>query len=223
MSRTPLDLNDLPRTERQKSAECAVQGCDRCPRAFSRYCTIHARNFHRTRDPNGRAVRIRELKPYLKLADEYLKRNAQHPAVLAAEEFLRVNLTDSTMPSDIRKQLQRLSRDGAEPRDMLVNFLAVMGLRNDLPHTITTDACEAFNIGNRVLRTTPVPSFQTWTGKRQPARIPARVAEAYGLFLRRSALGLFSNQFWTVVQKQLNARIDAGRAVSKAIRETPLT
>jgi hypothetical protein len=221
MSRKPLALNPLPRPERQRYAVCAAPDCRRPPRSFSRYCTGHARKFHRTRDPNGRAIRIGELRPHLELANIYLQRNASHPAVIAAEEFLRTTLHDTTLPGAIRKQMQRLHRDGAEPRAMLAQFLAVMGLMHYLPHTVTSDACVAFNIGNRVLRVCALPSFTGSNGKRQPMRIPPRVAEHYGHMLR-SVLAVFSGQFWKLVEDELEAPTRAVRAVAEATRRQPL-
>lgn len=221
MARQPLDLNQLPHPAPQRYAECAVQGCTRCPRSFSRFCTDHARRFHRTRDPNGRAVRVGELKPYLQLAEEYLQRNASHPAVVAAEAFLQTNLCDATLPGEVRKEMQRLRVDGATPRAMLVNFLGVMALRFYLPHTVTTDACEAFNIGNRVLRTTPLPRVPTASGRTQPVRVKARVAEVYGEMLRQ-VLGTLAEQFWSRVQGDLEAPTRTARAVAEAVRRNPL-
>lgn len=221
MSRPPLDVSSrLPLPVQQRYAECAAQGCGREPRSFSRFCTLHARNFHRTRDPNGRVIRLREIKSYLQLAELYLQRSAEHPAVKAAEEFLQINLRDPTMPRDIRKQMQRLERDGATPRAMLINFLGVWGLRHYLPHTVTTDACEALNIGSRVLRTCSLPTITTKSGTRNPVRLPARVSQAYGLMLRQ-ALGFFATQFWNHVQSELEAPVRAATAVSKALRDTP--
>lgn len=222
MPRQPLDLKHLPHPERQKYAECAASGCGRHPRTFSRYCTIHARRFHHTRDPNGRAVRISEVRPYLTLADEFLSRNAAHPAVIAAEKLIEATLEDTTLPGAVRKQLTRLRIDGASPRDMLKVFLGVWGLGFFHPHAVTTDQCRDFNYGNRVLRTTPVPSVVcAGTGKRQPTRIPPRVAEALGAFLRER-LGLFANQFWTHVQRELEAPQRAVDALREACRTTPL-
>lgn len=217
----PLNVSRHPRLLRQRYAECAVQGCGRTPRAFSRYCSDHARKYHRTRDPNGRAVRVGEIKQHLHLAELYLARFSGHAAVVAAEELLRVTLVDPTMPPEIRKHMLRLTRDGVEPRQMLVNFLGVWGLRHYMPHTITNDACEAFNIGNRVLRTSPLPTHRTAAGTRQSVRLPARVAEAYGLMLRH-ALGHFGSQFWNRVQQELDAHFNAARAVTDALRTSPL-
>lgn len=220
MTRTPLDLKPLPRPHPQKYEQCAVQGCGGHPRSFSRFCTNHARNFHRTRDPNGRAVRSGELRDHLRLAEEYLQRNASHPAVVAAEEFLKSNLGDTRLPGAIRKEMRRLTQDGAEPRAMLINYLAVEGLSFWLPHTHTSDACHDFNIGNRVLRTTSLPSYHNASGKRRPTRIPPRVAEAYGMILRKT-LGVFARQFWRRVQSEIDAAGKAASAVADAVRDTP--
>lgn len=218
---TPLNVSRPRRPPQQRYPECAVQGCGRTPRAFSRYCSDHARNYHRTRDPNGRAIRASEIKQYLNHAEVYLERFSDHGAVQAAEKFLEVTLTDPSMPAAIRKHMLRLSRDGVQPRQLLVSFLGVWGLRHYLPHTVTNDSCEAFNIGNRVLRTSPLPTFRTAAGKPYSARLPARVAEAYGVMLRQ-ALGFFATQFWGRVQRELDAHYDAAKAVSNALRATPL-
>jgi len=222
MPRQPLDLKQLPRPERQRYAKCAAEGCNGHPRSFSRFCTLHARNYHRTRDPNGRAVRVGEIKPYVALAEEFLGRNANHPAVVAAEEFLAANLADTTFPGGVRQQLQRLRIDGATPHAMLATFLGVWGLGFYRPHSVTTDACRAFNCGNRTLRVSPLPSITSPNGKRQPVRLPARIAEAYGQYLRVH-LGVFAEQFWMHVQNELEAPGRAARAVAEALRETPFS
>lgn len=215
------DLKPLPRPEPQRYAKCAAQGCNGHPRTFSRFCSIHARRFHQTRSPNGRAVRLSETKPYMVLADEYLTRYASHPAVVAAEGFLAAVLIDTTLPNAIRKQMQRLRTDGATPRAMLVAFLGIYGLDFYRPHSVATDACRDFNYGNRTLRVCPLPSVTTRTGKRQPLRLPPRVAEAFGHFLR-ARLGVFANQFWRRIQDDLEAPARAARLVNTALREFPL-
>jgi hypothetical protein len=214
------NLNQMPRPERQLYSQCAHPGCNRQPRSYSRFCTLHARNFHRTRDPNGRAVRLGEIKVYMQLAEEFLSRNAAHPAVVAAEAFLQATLGDTTQPSAIRRELTRLRVDGATPRAMLVTFLGMWGLGHFRPFSVTTDACRDFNLGNRVLRTTKLPSVTSRNGKRQPLRLPARVAEAFGSHLR-ARLGVFASQFWTHVQGELDAPERAANAVAAAVRETP--
>jgi len=175
---------------------------------------------HRVRDPNGRAVRTGELRPYIQLADEYLQRNAMHPAVIAAVEFLQTNLTDTRLPGAVRKEMRRLHTDGATGRAMLVNYLAVEGLSFYLPHTYTSDACHRFNAGNRTLRTTALPSFYNASGKRRPTRIAPRVAETYG-FLLTATLGVFAKQFWTRVQREQEAPHRASVAVARAVQNTP--
>lgn len=220
MPRTPLDLKPLPRPEMQRYDKCAAQGCHRTPRSYSRFCSNHARRMHDTRDPNGRAVRKSEIKPYIGLADEYLKRNAEHPAVVAAIEYLRASLGDTTLPGEIRRHMTRLRMEATEPRDMLLNFLGIWGLGHFMPHTVTSDACETFNIGNRVLRTSPMPTVTTSTGKRRPAKIPARVCEAYGQMLR-DKIGVFAIQFWRHIDAELSAPARAARAVSDGLRAAP--
>lgn len=220
MSAQSLELQYLPKPDRQLYPHCAAHECQRTPRSFSRFCTLHARNFHRTRDPNGRAVRRSEIKPYVELAEEFLRRSETHPAVLAAEELLRANLRDAALPGAIRKQMQRLCVDGASPRAMLINFLAVYGLDHFRPHTVTSDACRDFNLGNRVLRTTALPSTTSPAGKRQPVRLPGRVAQTYGEYLR-VRLGVLAGQFWRHVEAELESSERNARAVADALRCSP--
>jgi hypothetical protein len=222
MSRPPkLELSGLPRPERQRYAECAVEGCGRTPRAFSRYCSLHARAFYRTRDPNGRAVRGSELRPYRELAEEYLGRFSDHPAVEAAEAFMASLLADTTLPAALRRELARLRTDGASPRAMLVEFLAVHGLQHYLPHTVCSDASWAFNVGNRVLRVCPLPTFRGRDGRRRPVNLRARVCEALGTHLRCS-LGAFASKLWSRIQSDIEAGPKAAASVCEALRSSPL-
>lgn len=216
----PLALNTLPKPQRQLYDRCACEGCNRTPRAFSRFCTIHARHFFRTRDPNGRAIRSSELKTYRLLAVTYLQRLSDHPAVVAALRFTEGTLTDTLLPGAIRKQMQRLRIDGATPLGMLTEFLAVMGLQHSLPHSVNTDAGWAFNIGNRVLRVCAVPNVFTASGKQQAGRLSARVCEAYGWHLRQT-LGAFAFQLWAHIQHEIGAPQQAAVDLSTALREVP--
>lgn len=216
----PLALNTLPKPVRQLYEHCACKGCNRTPRAFSRYCTMHARHFFRTRDPNGRAIRSSELKTYRLLAVTYLQRFADHPAVVAALRFTEGTITDSLLPGAIRKQLQRLSIDGATAPQMLAEFLAVSGLEHFLPHSVNSDASWAFNIGNRVLRTCSPPNVITANGKQMAGRIPARVSEAYGTHLRQT-LGAFASQLWRHIQHDIEAPQQSAADLSTALREVP--
>ena len=217
---TRHDLSTLPRPERQLYDCCAVADCGRTPRAFSRYCTLHARTHFRTRDPNGRAIRKTELTQYRKLAGEYVTRYADHPAVVAALAFIGATLHDTTLPSALRRQLNRLRVDCAEPRDMLIEFLAIAGLEQYLPHSVNTDATWAWNTGNRVLRVSPVGTVTSASGKRRPANIPARVAQAHGTHLRQN-LGAFAVQLWARITRDLESPQQSARAVADAIREHP--
>jgi hypothetical protein len=215
-----LALSTLPKPVRQIYDRCACEGCNRTPRAFSRFCTMHARIFFRTRDPNGRAIRSSELKTYRLLAVTYLQRFADHPAVIAALRFTEGTLTDTLLPGAIRKQMQRLSIDGATPLEMLTEFLAVAGLQHFLPHSVNTDASWAFNVGNRVLRVCSPPNVFTANGKQMAGRIPARVSEAYGTHLRQT-LGAFASQLWRHIQHEIEAPQLAAVDLSTALREVP--
>jgi len=215
-----LALNTLPKPQRQLYAHCACEGCNRTPRAFSRFCTTHARIFFRTRDPNGRAIRSSELMSQRLLAGVYLQRFADHPAVVAALRFTEGTLTDTLLPGAIRKQMQRLSIDGASPLGMLTEFLAVMGLQHSLPRSVNTDASWAFNVGNRVLRTCSPPNVFTASGKQMAGSIPARVSEAYGTHLRQN-LGVFADQLWRHIQADIDAPQRAVVDLATALRDVP--
>lgn len=215
-----LALNTLPKPVRQLYDRCACEGCNSTPRAFSRFCTRHARIFFRTRDPNGRAIRSSELKTYRLLAATYLQRFADHPAVVAALRFTEGTLTDTLLPGAIRKQMQRLTIDGATALEMLAEFLAIAGLEHFLPHSVNSDESWAFNIGNRVLRVRAPPNVTTANGKQTAGRITARVSEAYGMHLRQ-ALGFFASQLWAHIQQEIEGPRRSAADLSKALREVP--
>jgi len=129
-------------------------------------------------------------------------------------------LSDTRLPPAVRKQLDRLRTDGATPEAMLVEYLAITGLEESLPHSMSTDACRDFNKGNRVLRTCPPPTLVDAFGKRRPTHIPARVSEAFGMHLRAS-LGAFARQFWGRIFREIEAPERASRELADAVRAHP--
>lgn len=220
MSNQPCNLIQGRAPARYDGKQCAAAECNGHARGFSRYCTLHARAYYRCRDPNGRTLRVRDVRDHRRLAAEYLQRHADHPAVIAAERLLASLLHDTSQPPAVRKQFDRLRTDGATPRDLLANYLAVEGLANAHPHATRSDSNFAFNAGNRVLRSSPVPSFIGSNGRRQPGRIPPRVAETVGATLR-ATLGVFASQFWQSVTKELTTSEAAAADLAQTLAINP--
>lgn len=201
---------------------CAVPGCERGPRAFSRFCSNHARTAYRTRDPNGRVLRRGELKPYAELSDLYLSRHAEHPAVVAALDYMAGLLVSQAFAGPIRQQFERLRICGADRREMLVAVLSVWGVMFHHPHSCGTDASQTFNLGRRLLTVRPLAKTRaTRSGKLYSAHLSARLCAAVGQELRDST-GIFAKTFWDFIDAELEAPALAKKALRDAL-EIPFT
>jgi hypothetical protein len=72
------------RAAQRAHLKCEVQRCSDHVDGLSRYCKKHKQNNSRHGDPNGRAIRVYELNPYIKQARKFLKANIDHPALVAS-------------------------------------------------------------------------------------------------------------------------------------------
>lgn len=197
---------------------CAVNGCPRTPRTWSRYCTSHARRVYRTGDPNGRVFRRHELKPHADLAAEFLERWKDKPAVIAAHEFMAALLESGAVSRDLRHELDRLRAANVEPRAMLVAMLSVMGLQEAHPHAVCTDRVAFMNLGRAVLNTAPFYKVTYHSGKQRTAMPRATVCIALGQYLADHAGG-FGSTFVRRVRITLEGIEVASRNLREATRE----
>lgn len=216
------DIRSPAVTLPSRTSTCAADGCSRECRSWSRYCTMHARRMHKTRDPNGRVFSTRELKPYREMAADHLVRKQSHPAVLAAARYMQTCLTSPALPPAVQTQMRRLYGEGAEPLEMLLRALAVFGLMHYNSHALGRDAVATFNLGRAVLLTVPMGKRISSTGREYSHGLNARVCEAYGQILREN-LGCFAAQFWDHVEKTIHGPALASEALRKALDEAPLS
>lgn len=198
--------------------QCAAEGCIREPRTYSRWCTMHARRVYRTRDPNGRVLKHRELQPHRELAEDFLERRKDHPAVMAAHEYMAALLESPALPEELRKHMARLREGRATPREMLVAVLAVYGLGEAHPLAVASHSCESMNIGRAVLGVRPYAKRRSRNGKVYSAVPRGRVSEALGDRLRND-VGLFATTFVRHIRNALDAPYKAADKLRDASRE----
>jgi len=214
-----------PRVDTHQGSECAVDGCIRTCRAMSRYCLTHASAHYRTRHPEGRLPRVRELIPYRERASYAMEVYglAEHPAIVAAELTLeRMVANPGAMPERYAKHWRRLHQVGVTGRKMLLEILAVYGLRYiGLPDTFTDDRVFFASLGSRWLRTAPLGWFQTRTGKLEQVRLPGLDAEVVGRALA-DKVGALAIMFWRRVESEDALRTAEAMTVREALERNPL-
>lgn len=223
--RAKLLIGRAPRVDRYEGTTCTVEGCSRMCRALSRYCTLHARRFYRTRNPNGRLPRRRELIPYRERARHALTRYGldTHPAIVAAERTLEQMIARSEgLPPRFAKHWRRLCEGGATGREMLLNILSVYGLRYvGLPDTFADDAVFFACLGSRFLRTVSTGSYTTPSGNVDQVRLPGLDAEVVGRALAEK-IGALAILFWQREEREHNERAAAFLSIREALEQHPL-
>lgn len=215
------DLKPPTTAKAWTSAACAAPNCNRQCRTWSRYCTMHARRIHKTRDPNGRVFSRQELHPFQEMASEHLRRKHDHPAILAAIRYLESCLTSPSLPPAVQTEMRRLHAEGAAPLDMLVRALAVFGLMHFNAHSVGRDVVATVNLGRAVFLTVPMGKRISKSGREYSSGINARVCQSFGQTLRDN-LGRFSAQFWADVENTIHGPARASEAIRRALKEAPL-
>jgi hypothetical protein len=192
---------------------------------MSRYCTNHAKQHFRTRNPNGRMPRKSELAPWRDRARFALEQYslASHPAIVAAERTLEQMVARTEgLPPRIAKHWTRLNQGGATGRNMLLNILSVYGLRYvGFRDVFADDAVFFCCLGSRFLRTVSTGNVVTRTGKVDQARLPGIDAEVVGRALA-AKIGALAILFWRRVEDEHNKRAMEAMSVREALERHPL-
>lgn len=205
-----------------RTSTCSAEGCNRERRDWNRYCTMHARRIHVTRDANGRVFHKSELKPYREMAAQHLARNREHAAVIAACRYMEACLTSPALPPAVQKEMRRLYGEGAEPMEMLLRALSVFGLMHFNSHAVGRDVVATFNLGRVVMLSVPMGQRVSATGRIYNLSLNGRVCVSYGQILRDN-LGRFAAQFWGGVEKTWNGTALASQALRQALDAAPLS
>lgn len=224
--RTDLLAGKAPRVDRYEGRACSVPSCGRACRALSRYCTRHASQHYRTRNPLGRMPRRKETNPWRKRAEFAMDAYAlgNHPAIVAAEQTLeRMVANSGSLPPRYAKHWRRLHEGGATGRAMLLNILAVYGWGYvGMPDRGGVDDALFFSaLGSRFLRTVPVGWYYTASGKREQVRLPGLDCETVGRGLADKVGGL-ALSFWQAEEREHNARAWEALSIREALEAHPL-
>ncbi|HVI58044.1 MAG TPA: hypothetical protein VM619_04100 [Luteimonas sp.] len=165
---------------------CCVDGCNRRARRWSRYCEHHFERARTTGGATGRIIRKQELKPYREIAREWVDRNAGHPSVVAAVDWLRELVSEQEGARFLAGEMARL-RNGTDPRAMLAAAIALW-LQEDLsPRALNDDRVFDTNMGRALLRCAPRPVKSVApSGRKEQTRTTASHARALGEHVRQS-------------------------------------
>lgn len=216
------DLKQPPRIPQRAGEVCAVNGCTREPRTWSRWCSMHARRVYVHRDPNGRTFTARELKPYKELTVEFVRRLEDHPTMRAGVAYMEGLLVSPALPQALRKEMTRLRDAGATGEEMLTAVLPVFLLMHFNARAIGTDMTATTNLGKRLLATKPMPqrkARKSGTGYSVWPR--GTVLQAAGQLMRDN-VGLFARSFATLIERACAEETRAATELRKAIEAAPL-
>ncbi len=228
MPKNPL-LNPTPRIDRYAGCTCAVDGCTRFTRPMSRYCTMHYQRNRRTRHPTGYLPARQDLKPFKDLARVALEEWGynEQPSVIAAEAYLqRLVAEPGNVPEKYLKHFRRLHLSGVTGRQMLLELLAVYGLRY-IGHPDTmhySDATFWCCLGSRFLRTAPLGNKRPdwFTGRGSDQYRPSGITcENVGHAIA-TKLGAMPILLWRAIDADQQRRMREEFAVRIALRDNPL-
>lgn len=224
--RNPLQTR-LPRTERYLGCTCAVSGCERETRPFSRYCTLHARRLERTRSPDGRMPKPEELAPWRDLCRVALEEwgLGEHPSVIALEQwFVEFVSRADRFPAAYAAHLYRLQAAGVDGRTMLLRCMGAVGLQH-VGHPGSSIAYQATfraAVGAQFLRSASLGRKPSdWvTGKPGDSiRVSGLLCEHFGELI----LGKVGGAMLLLWQRIERERIDRERnRVREALEANPL-
>lgn len=208
------ELKTLSAVPRHTDATCAAAGCGRPTRTWSRFCSNHARRIYRTGDPNGRILTAKELRPHRELAETFLDRRKDHPAVVAAEEWAAALLNDNVrLPERVLGHMARLREGDTSAREILVAILAVYGVSEQYPNAHVSSRAEFTNLGRAVMRLRPYPQAQTAKGQRYAVPPAGRDAAALGEVVAKEA-GAWAMTFW----RSINTALRTPEATARNLR-----
>lgn len=228
MAKNPL-LNPTPRVDRYAGCTCAVEGCSRLTRPMSRFCTLHHQRVRRTRHPTGFLPTRQDLAPFKALARVALEEwgYGDKPAVIAAETYLqRLVAEPGNVPPRYAAHFRRLHLSGVTGRQMLLELLAVYGLRfvghpDSMHYSDSTFWC---CLGSRFLRTAPMgnkrPDWFTGKGSDQ-YRPSGTTCEVFGNAIA-AKLGAMPILLWRSIDAEQRRRLREELEIRDALEAHPL-
>src|SRR5688572_22418926 len=157
---------------RNRYERCAAPGCFKPPRKFSRYCRHHYAKLERTRSLRGRVVTKGELKANRADCLEFIRRNAEHPAVVAALRYMADLIEPTPRAGFLVGEFARLRAAGATPEAMLASAMALyMWAERGPEWNRLEDRTFNLNLGRAVLNTVPAARKTSRNGKPYYVRV----------------------------------------------------
>jgi hypothetical protein len=218
----PQSMERSIQRNRAISRLCEVAGCGKSVHQFGAFCFPH----HKRRMFYGHAEATPllrgELRPYRRAVDEFLRVNADHPAVIAAREFFEILLETSqtfitTGTAGRIKSSQKLAhhlafakREGVLGVQLLAEALTVAAFAEFQPRRFRSDQHRLFDLARRNLQVAPLCRRSVRDGK------PVYSYVALGPTILRELSNLIHGrmaQFLAVAGQEVVKRLRLGPAI----------
>lgn len=173
MPTTPIPKRLAECWARQR--RCDVASCGKLARRWGRYCRTHDMANFRTGHPEGRAILLRDVRPYLKLTTRYIREHREHPTIRQALAWCarllhspRVRVAwlavDTTPERRLARWLDSMEDAGVTAEKLLGVITAMYLIQEVEPRAFRSDRHFRFQLAFRVLRTAPSSRSEMWAG-----------------------------------------------------------
>jgi len=194
------------RVIKNSALKCSVKGCYNNRANLSSYCRAHRKKLDAYGSPLGNPICKKDYETELKEVEHFLKKNAEHKAVIAAKTVFQQMFEDALLSIGIaaQKELQELHAKGTSVDQCLTTFVAVWLYSCRNPLRLPDDIRLTYAIASEILR--PL-------GK---SKLKASVKKTFGTTLRE-VLGVFAfNAIGAIereAEKEKKLKIDLRSAI----------
>lgn len=162
---------------------CPIHGCKGVSKTFSPLCPNHRRHLRRNGHPEQAAIKVTELRPFVALLARRQEDNKDSKAwVILRERWSRLlqSAAAAVAEKDAGEAHARATAQASQllldvgkvacPDEVIRTAMAVVMLRQAVPHRFQSDRAVHFQVVRQVLRLAPQEMPRYWDHKKQTMR-----------------------------------------------------
>ena len=176
---------------RNTGKHCKAKGCYNTRRNLGGYCKSHYRKAYLYGDPNGKTILRSDFKREINEVNLLIDENLEHPAVIAACDFLQrwLDSASSGRPCICAVDVSRVASE-AKAIDILRVTSALWLYADRNPHLFNDDLSLTYQLGITFLKCAKYERAISCNGKTQAIPPNGKARRAIGQNLRNT-LGIF--------------------------------